>query len=326
MTDDPISRYVARWLLPVMGISGRSFTTAPPRTEGTRSSVRVVRIDGMPPLLLRAWDQRRRAVKNAEALRHLDALGLAAPRLVAHDLTARPGRLWRADSGNPFITVETWIEGTPHADLSGQDAGEGALQVARVLARWHAVTRLRWGRPSGQHFRSFASYTLLGVRRMTRALAADGWISGAESRILDQGFSSWHDRLSALEVFSLVHNDANRRNFIVTATGEPVPVDLHRVSYEPFAEEVVNAVYHFCRKDDSLRDRFLETYFEHAEPASREAWSALRGFFEPLTYLKKMSRRAGALGAPCSDARMEAWRPTVLAIGLRAPGAPSPAR
>jgi Ser/Thr protein kinase RdoA (MazF antagonist) len=315
MTDDPLSRYVARWLLPVMGIEGRSFTTEPPGTEGTRSSVRVVRIDGMPPLLLRAWDQRRRAVKNAEALRHLDTLMLAAPRLVAHDLTAKPGRLWKAGSGDPFITVETWIDGTPHADLAGEAAGEAALQVARVLARWHAVTRLRWGRPSGQHFRSFASYTLLGVRRMTRGLATDGWIEEAESRRVERGFSAWQERLDSLESFSLVHNDANRRNFIVTPAGETIPVDLHRLSYEPFPEEVVNAVYHFCRKDDTLRGRFLETYFEHAGAASRAAWDSLRGFFEPLNYLKKMYRRAGALARPCADARMEGWRATVLGIG-----------
>lgn len=316
MNDDPLERYVAQWLLPVMGIAGRTFTILSPGTAGTRSSVRIVRIDGMPPLLLRAFDQRRRAVKNAEALRHLDALGLAAPRLVAHDLAARPGRLFRAGADHPFITVETWIDGTPHADLRGEPAVEATAQVALVLARWHAVTRLRWGRPSGQPLRSFASYTLLGVRRMTRALAAGGWLPEAESRQTYQRFCAWQGALAELDLFSLVHNDANRRNFIVTSSGEAVPVDLHRLSYEPFPEEVVNAIYHFCRKDDALRDRFLDVYFDHAEPAARFTWESTRGFFEPLNYLKKMYRRAGTLGSFRQDARMEAWLATVRSIAL----------
>jgi len=315
MTTDPLSGYVARWLLPVMGISGRTFTAEPPASPGTRSRLRVVRIEGMPPLLLRAFSLRRQAVKNAEALRHLDALGLAAPRLVAHDLSARPGRIFRAEDADPFVTVETWIEGTPHAELKEKAfASEQTLQVARVLARWHAVTRQSWGRPSGQRFRSFPSYTLLGVRRMTRALGARGWLAEAESRRLWQRFGAWQDVLGALDVFSLVHNDANRHNFVLTPGGEMVPVDLHRVSYEPFAEEVVNASYHFCRKDAALEQRFLETYFEHADAAARETWEATRGFFEPLNYLKKMYRRAESLKAPCEDARMQAWRATVEGI------------
>ena len=173
---DALTDYVSRSLLPIMGINGRAFTLEPAGAGTTRSRLMLVRIEGMPPLLLRAWERRRQGFKNTEALRHLDGLGLAAPRLVAHDLSPRPARLLRGEAGAPIVTVETWIEGTPHADLSGEDAPSATLCVARLLARWHAVTRLRWGRPAGGRVWPFAAYTLAGVRRMGHALAEGGWL------------------------------------------------------------------------------------------------------------------------------------------------------
>ncbi|MGH9870127.1 MAG: phosphotransferase [Candidatus Polarisedimenticolia bacterium] len=313
---DALTDYVARGLLPIMGIPGRAFTLEPASPGTTRSRLLLVRIEGMPPLLLRAWERRRQGFKNAEALRHLDGLGLAAPRLVAHDLSARPARLLRGEAGAPIVTVETWIEGAPHADLSEADASVATLRVAGLLARWHGVTRLRWGRPGGGRIWPFAAYTLAGVRRMGHALAAGGWLEEGEARDMQRRFASWRGAIGSIDTFNLVHNDINRRNVIVTSTGEVVPVDLHRLSYEPFPEEVVNASWHFCRKDEALRARFMETYFEHAGHGARVAWEALRGFFEPLNFLKKMYRRGITVGrAQEEDEKMRAWRRLAMQVG-----------
>ena len=54
MTTAEAEEYVARAVLPAMGIAGRRFTVAPPPVQGTRSSLHLVRADGMPPLLMRA--------------------------------------------------------------------------------------------------------------------------------------------------------------------------------------------------------------------------------------------------------------------------------
>ncbi|HKY33760.1 MAG TPA: aminoglycoside phosphotransferase family protein [Candidatus Polarisedimenticolia bacterium] len=315
MNDGSLREYVESSLLPLMGIKGRPFELHP-AGPGTRTAPTLIRIEGMPPLLLRAFPRRRQAVKNAEALRHLDALGLPAPRLVAHDLSV-PARLVGASSTRPFITVETWIEGTTHADLpEPEPARTAALDVARLLARFHAVTRPRWGRPEGSRFRPFPSHTLLGVRRMCRALERHGWIDPEEARAAGARFESWRDTLCGIETYSLVHNDANRRNFVVGPQGEIVAVDLHRVAYEPFAEELVNALYHFGRKDEALASSFQEAYFEVAGPEALRWFGAMRRFFEPLNYLKKMYRRAVSgktLGS--EDEKMAAWRRVALSIG-----------
>jgi len=94
-------------------------------------------------------------------------------------------------------------------------------------------------------------------------------------------------------------------------------VDLHRLAYEPFPEEVVNALYHFCRKDPPLGDRFIEAYVTYAGGNARGVFEATRGFFEPINYLKRMSRRAaeakgGPLGA--EDPKMNRWREIVRSV------------
>jgi hypothetical protein len=309
----PVLDYVAKRLLPLMGIAGRNFTARPPLHAGEGSRLSVVRIEGMPPLLLRSHATRREAVKNAEALRHLDTLGLPAPRLVAHDLSG-PSRLLRGESAAPCVTVETWIEGTPHADLTEPaPVAEASLGAARLLARWHDVTRLRWGRPSGARLWSYAAYTMAGTRRMARALGTRGWLGEAEARDVQGKFLAWRPALSSIDSFSLVHNDLSRRHLIVSDSGEVVPVTLHRLSYEPFLEELINTSQRFCRDQAGLGDRFLDAYFEMAGPAALSRWETLRGFFEPLGALKKMYRRGRHL-ARSDDPKMDGWKRQVLAI------------
>jgi len=320
VTIEALRDYIATTVLPSMGIRRREFSVAPPAAGGTRSALFLIRAEKMPPLLLRAFERRSQAVRNAEALRHLDALRLPAPRLVYYDLTFHRRMIPGQAGGLPFITIETWIDGTRHADLHDPAiSGPAALEVARLLARFHAVTRRRWGRASGGRFRSFASYTLLAVRRMAAGLGERGWLDDGTNRRTLDAFASWHARIGSITPHNLVHNDANRHNFIVSATGEVTPVDLHRLSYEPFPEELVNALYHFCRKDAELDNRFRESYFETAGPAARELFEATRGFFEPLNYLKKMYRRATASDPLPDDAKMARWRE--LATAIRPPGA-----
>jgi aminoglycoside phosphotransferase (APT) family kinase protein len=305
--------YIARAVLPAMGIGGRPFTATTPEA-GTRSTIHLIRAEGMPPLLMRAFEHRAQAVRNAEALRHLEQLGLPAPRLVFHDV-------WPAQ-----ITVETWVEGTRHAALSDPaQAREATLDIASLLARFHAVTRNVWGRPSVSvraRVFSFGSSTQVVARRMVKELSASGWLEAEGTASTLARFASWAERIGEIRSFSLVHNDANRHNFVVAPTGEVTPVDLHRLAYEPFCEELVNALYHFCRKDSVLADRFLERYFQTAGEAAFRQFDATRGFFEPLNYLKKMHRRARTLVGRAgdnddnddNDDKMNRWRHLVLSM------------
>jgi len=305
MLPPQIESYIARSVLPAMGIAGRSFALRAPRQAGTRSSLHVVDAEGIPLLLLRVFDHRGQAARNAAALRHLEARGLPAPRLVFHEG-------WRSN-----ITVETWIEGTPHADLAdAKTASAAALGVATLLARFHAVTRASWGRPEAAlrpRLVSFAAAALRSARRMLWRLAGGGWFAGSQAAALQARFGSWKEAISTLDTFSLVHNDANRHNFLVGSEGQVTPVDLHRLAYEPFPEEVVNALYHFCRKDADLGELFLRRYFLTAGEASQRTFDRTRGFFEPLNYLKKMHQRSASAVAR-DDAKMLRWRDLVLAL------------
>ena len=308
-----------------MGIEGRTFKLAPPASRGTRASLYILQIDVMPPLLLRLHAHRGSASRTAKALRHLEALGLPAPRLVFCD-RGSPVRLLAGSGGlATCFTLETWIDGTPHVRLNDPDLARfSALEVAALLARFHEVTRESWGPPSAGRLRSFAAHTLLGARLMIRSLQSSGWLQEDEAAALQSAFASWKEVIGRFKRFSLLHKDANRNNFIMGPSGQVTPVDLHRISYELFPEELVNALYHFCRKDPDLAARFEEAYFTRAGQAARDTYARTRGFFEPLNYLKKLSRRASQLpprGRRTPDEKMERWRGKVLQV--RPPGSPS---
>ncbi|HET6371912.1 MAG TPA: aminoglycoside phosphotransferase family protein [Candidatus Polarisedimenticolia bacterium] len=312
MTHEEAQRFALTTLLPSMGLTGRPFTAAALPGGGGRTSLHLIRIDSMPPLLLKAHTQRRHASKNVEALRHMEALGLPAPRLVFHDLI-RGGRF--LPGPGPFVTVETWIEGTAHSSIEDPGAArDAALKVAALLARFHEVTRPEWGRPDSTRYRSFSSFTLQGIRRMSSELLSREWLDAEQGPRIMSCFDSWEKTIGELRPFQLVHNDANRHNFVLTPAGQVIAVDLHRLAYEPFVEEVVNALYHFCRKDEELSRLFLLTYLTRAGDAARETFMRTRGFFTPLSYLKKMYRRATA-GAPAAgDEKMARWRDVVARI------------
>jgi len=309
--------YITSSLLPAMGLSGRSFAVETPADAGTRSTIRLIRIEGFPPLLMRTYSHRRQGSATMEALRHLESLALPAPRLVYHDLQLRS----RLAGGDPFVTVETWIEGRRLSSLDDETSRDASIKVAALLARFHGVTRAGWGPPRAARFVSFAAATLRGTRRMLHELNTAGWFDPQEALDLETRFSSWREPIAALGPFSLVHSDANRHNFVLTPAGEVCPVDLQRVNYEPFPEEVINALYHLCRKDGDLADRFIHTYFSHVPGAARETFEATRAFFEPLHYLKKMCRRSRLRAPAPEDAKMIRWGAIVRRLEPPAPRA-----
>ncbi len=307
-----IHDYVGRTVLPSLGIGKRSFAIEPPPDAGTRSSLWLIRIEGMQPLLLRSFARRRQARASVAAMRHMEALDLPAPRVVFHAIRMAPWLTGIIGIGGPrCVTIETWIDGLSHARLTDPaTAGTAALKTAELLARMHQISRAQWGRPDRPRVDSFADCALGVARKMIRDLGRGGWLDAAARERTEGGLQSWRDRVDAIQSFSLVHNDVNRHNVVVAADGEVALVDLHRIAYEPFPEEVLNASYHFCRKDPALAARFEETYFARAGDAMRRLFDETRDFFEPLHYLKKMHRRAMTHGlgrlAP-DDAKMRRY-------------------
>lgn len=290
-----IGDFVGRKVLPSLGIADR-FVVEPAPDPGTRSSLWLIRIEGKRPLLLRSHPHPRQAAASVAAMRHLETLDLPAPRVVFHHI---PLTAWLIPGRGPrCTTVETWIDGVAHARLTDPASiGPATLSVAELLARVHSVTRGRWGRPDRPASGSFAAGALRVARRMLRDLVKAGWLAEASGGLVENEMETWRERIDAIRSFSLVHNDFNRHNVVVTASGAVALVDLHRIAYEPFCEEVLNALYHFTRKDADLAALFEETYFKCAGEPSRRLFYETRGFFEPLHFLKKMHRRARILGA-----------------------------
>jgi Ser/Thr protein kinase RdoA (MazF antagonist) len=341
---DPYA-YALEVVLPDLGLWHHPFVIQLPDQGGTASRGFRLVIERGPSLLVRVFDDAARARRNAASLRHLERLGLPAPRLLHADLS--PVNALRTRRGYPrYATAETWIEGVRAIDAP--DKGSVALQVAELLARFHAFTRTRWGRP-GQfpELRPYAR-TVLGIagrfvddmeRRSVGPMepgagpgsAGDPQggtvLTSTEAAEIRRRFLAWNEPLRRIRSFQLVHNDANRRNFVLTPEKTLVAIDVRRISYEPSAEEVANALYHFCRNDAALAARFTERYLERAAPESRASWERAGVFFSAFNTLKRLHRRTGpraaevvhpgenAPGAPPGvDARIPQWKEQLLTL------------
>jgi hypothetical protein len=320
---DPYA-YAREFLLPPLGLQNHPFVIHLPEPGGLASHVVKVTIERAPALLVRFFKGRARARRSALALRHLGRLGLPAPRLMFDD-TGLANPLLRRNGLPRYATAETWIEGVRALEAEGEE--EVVEMVARVLARYHAFTRSRWGRPAGPlEVRPYHMVTLTRVSRMTRDMVARGVLEPEEAAEARARFGAWKRTLRRQETFHLVHNDASRSNFIVSDSTEKrsiIPIDVQRVSYEPCSEELANAIYHFCRNEASLAERFLTAYLEAAVPSCRETWRQTGTFFTALNNLKRLHRRtgpsAGADPLTGSDPRTTEWKQTITSLSPPAP-------
>jgi len=317
--------YAERVVLAALGCEGRPLAIRPPGAGGTASQACRLDIEGAPSLLLRFFDDRARALRSAGALRHLERLGLPAPRLAFADVRIT-NRILRPEDLPLYATAETWIEGT--RVIESPDEEGAALSVAGLLARFHAICRPRWGRPGGfPEIRPYAGTTLAAAGRMIADLRTRGILDKAEGAEAISRLERWRRLLTGIDVFHLVHNDANRRNFILTMEGTLFAIDVRRISYEPCAEEIANALYHFCRRDETLAGRFVETWLRSATPSCRETWERFGPFFTAFNTLKRLHRRSGpraasivhpgenAPGAPPGlDARIPVWKEALLTL------------
>ncbi|MBI3448837.1 MAG: aminoglycoside phosphotransferase family protein [Acidobacteria bacterium] len=306
--------YASGVVLPSLHLENHPFVVGRPGGGGTSSSAWKITIERAPSLLVRFYADLGRARRSSIALRHLERLDLPAPRLRHADL--HPFNRFSRTNGYPrYATTESWIEGT--RALESPDEPGVALAVARLLARYHTATRTRWGAPTllGE-LRPYAKTTMTAALRMIRELGAAGTLGPAEVKEAGARFNAWMPMILKLSTYHLCLNDANRRNFIVTPEGALVAIDIQRISYEPCAEELANALYHFCRRDEILAGRFVETYLAGAGASARETWRRSGPFYTALNTLKRLHRRF-ASGEP-SDADpnvpLAAWKQILTSL------------
>jgi Ser/Thr protein kinase RdoA (MazF antagonist) len=309
--------YARQVLLPSLGLQNHPFAVHLPEPGGTASHVVKLTIERAPALLVRFFKGRGRARRSALALQHLEHLDLPAPRLKWTD-TNPVNPLFRRNGQPRYATVETWIDGIRSGEA--EDEEEAAFMVARVLARYHSVSRSRWGRPEGlPEVRPYHVFILSLASRMVRDLAARGVLQPEDISKAHSRFVAWKGSLMKLGTFHLVHNDASKCNFIIAGAKkkkEVFPIDVQRISYEPCAEEIANAMYHFTRNNSSLAAKFLHAYLEAATPSCRETWDRTGAFFTALNNLKRLHRRTGPSPGSeplvASDQRLAEWRSTIL--------------
>jgi hypothetical protein len=312
--------YVREVLLPALDLRHHPFVVQRPPGGGTVSSLVKVVVERGPVLLVRIWSSRGRARANAAALRFLEARGLPGPRLKLED-TGAANVLLRPKGLPRWVTAETWVEGTPAVEVPSGEAERVALLVASVLARYHAVTRSRWGRPGPLWDpRPWHAFVLATARTMIRDLAGRGVLRAAQAEEARHRYGIWKSSLMKVGTFQLVHRDVNRRNVIVPEDRkrqEVTLVDLHRLSFRTGAEDVADALHHFCRADGALGRKFLARYLDEAAPSSRVCWERTGPFFVAVNALKRLHRRtdpaaADRLGG--DDPRIGAWRDEAMAI------------
>jgi len=318
--------YAREVLLPSLRLESRPFVIQRPAAGGTSSRAFKVVIERAPTLLLRTFDDIGRARRAAAALRHLEERRMAAPRLMFADISWT-NRFTRTNGLPRYAIAETWIDG--QRALEAKDEAGTALMVAALLARFHSVSRSSWGRPGAvPDLRPYAATTLRLSAKMIRELAGRGVLSEGEAAEAKSRFESWRPALMRIGAFQLCLNDANRRNFIITEDAGLVAVDVERVSYEPCPEEVANALYHFCRRDENLAKRFLRAYLAAASRSARDIWDRTGDFFTVLNTLKRLHRRTGSDAAaivhpddtergapPGIDARIPEWRKALAGLG-----------
>jgi Ser/Thr protein kinase RdoA (MazF antagonist) len=334
-------RYAGEILLPALGLARHPFVVQSPGSGGTSSRAFKVVIERGPALLLRIFDDAARARRTAAALRHLEKRGVPAPRLKHADLSP-VNRIARRNGFPLYATAETWIDGV--RALEAPNPESVAMLAAELLARFHAISRSRWGRPGGlPELRPYAATLMAQALALLSDLEARRILDEREAGAARARVLGWKPALMRIGTFHLCHNDANRRNFILTPEKALVAVDVRRISYEPCAEEVANALYHFCRSDASLAARFLERYLKSATPSCRTTWERAGAFYTFLNTLKRLHRRTGpqaatvvhedetAPGAPPGvDARIPQWKEAILTLTppprvWPEPGSPPPA-
>jgi len=305
--------YARQVILPALGLQNHPFIIQRPGAGGTSSAAYKLVIERAPTLLVRIFDDIGRARRSAHALKHLERHDLPAPRLRHADVSFL-NRFARTNGIPRYSTTETWIEGT--RALEQPDETAVALSVAELLARYHSVSRSRWGQPTlvGE-VRPYAKTTMRLATGMILGLQARGVLSPSQATEALTRFNAWMPMLLRSTTYHLCLNDANRRNFIVTPQKSLVAIDVQRITYEPCSEEIANALYHFCRRSEALALLFVEKYLEAATPSCRLTWSRTGPFFVALNTLKRLHHRTAQAGDV--EALVPAWREALLT--LRAP-------
>lgn len=313
MQNEQVRDYLERRFLPALGIAGRGVEVSPPRRPGTRSQVLILTVEGLGPVLMRTWNSRATARRNVAALRHLDQVGLPAPRLVYQDLAVAARWIRVAAGGPAYVTIETFVEGDRLSDLEEGPGRQLALDAAAsLLRRYRLVTRPVWGRPDREATGSWMGHALAGARRMMREVRGAGWLSGEDHDSILSTLASWSAEIDRLTPFSLVHKDVNGDNLILTSTGEVIAIDLHRLAYEPFPEELLNAARHLMPDQPERAARFAAIYFGDGSEGARETFERTRGFFEPFYALKRLYRLVGRDAGHPGWREREGWTASLL--------------
>ena len=291
---DTVRQYANGPLLRLLHASGRLIHIEP-AAHGARSLVYFVEIDGQPRMVLRAVPRWPDAWRVAHNLRHLAALSLPVPRLLAADCSLLTRLRW---GFSPI--VEERIEGS-HVDALGRS--EPAIRaVARTLARFHGVQRRRWGSPGLPRWGSYRSYQLANMARRARDLSAV-----LENRPTE-GLVRWcreQSRAAPLDApFCLAHNRVHSANFVIAPDGQAYAIDLLECRYGAFAVDVAWALEQICLADPERMSWFLDAYFRDQPEAAREVFERSRPFFEAdyhlaraTTYARRLTRKARARGA-----------------------------
>ena len=260
-------------------------------------------------LFLRAWPwnpAKRRARGHRVASELLSKAGLATPRILFSDDSFATMRRWRLEA-----VVEKASGGLP-LDPKSSDFQDSMAEVARQLARLHAVQGPQWGSP-WRPSNAFVNPRVYWADRLRKfELRINPETSGLSGAQIDRGLAQLRDRLLAVALRqpSLIHGDVGFGHVFVAPENKITWIDFGTVRYGVPEQDLADVRMNMC--DAAGFERFLAAYRRHGQEEKAIDTGAIITFrllalWERLNsrIQKRRHRRERRAETPGSEQRME---------------------
>ncbi|MBI3736712.1 aminoglycoside phosphotransferase family protein, partial [Candidatus Sumerlaeota bacterium] len=256
-----IGEYLSSAAAPRLGVPPQSAEIEKIQT-GAITIVRRWRTTERGTLYVRAWrwDRHERpAHEHITVSRLFKNAGLAVPDILLHE------------DSLPFIFkwgMEVVIESEAQGQAMNFEAGDQAgiqLELARQLARLHQVQGGRWGKPWRpiNEQSNPRRYWMGRLRKFSERITPGS--SGLPPEMISRGLALAREWISRIRFENpvLIHNDINRANLFVSASGQMTWIDFGTAQYG-FPEEDIAGV-RMLMDDEARFEEFRRAYSEHSK-------------------------------------------------------------
>ncbi len=275
-----LEHYIYSTILPAVHKPGASFTLQP-TDLGNRNVIFFFTIENLPPLILKGYRKKSRFKKALRGSRLLAQHGINVPHLYFSDSAQTCFREFGC-----YLVCEEKIAGKSLAEF--EDIKEFVPSVARCYAQLH--------RAREPHWKSLFSVSLLRYRSSVmsdmeeRLDYLDRWNPQRFSSKTMGSCRTWFYKrkasLNSLQGFSLCHGDVNRKNIIISESGDIFLIDPEAVKFAPFLLEFYRLELNLCEDRLDVIELFDTIYCKHADKKALEELKQCGEFFKAYVLLE----------------------------------------